>query len=268
MTQHALNSGLVGTRSTSASLMGGYDLGAINSRGDFVVYWNDFQNDANDLDLTNIWEAVDVGTVTLDPSTFVNAGDGNGVLRMSADNSADAEGNCLTTTATASLLANCVTPRTDHVILFEARVTCSDWDVMHWFVGLFQDPTTTALMDTNGDLMAARQYLGFHYNDDDDVAGIPALLAAGGNDTAVTTTASATIAAGTDATYRNLGLRINGTTGIEWYIDAELVGSATLASAYDGTDLFIAFAEVSNTTANPAETFDVDYVWTAQTRNP
>jgi len=226
-----------------------------------VSYFNDFQHTLNDFELSTFWEAADVGTVTVDPSTFLITESGRGALRLIADATAG-DGNSVSRTTTGGLLTG-LTPTANTVITWESEFNSSDWDANHWFAGLFEDTGGAAVVDTNGDMLGSLEFVGFHYNDDDDTAGVPVLLAAGANNTEVATTASETISAGVDDTYRRFGLRIEGTDKIEWYVDGRKKGEAVLASAFTAP-LFIAYGAVNN--EGVADTFDIDWVLTSQTR--
>ncbi|MCP4113849.1 MAG: hypothetical protein GY737_00310 [Desulfobacteraceae bacterium] len=230
-----------------------------------ISYFNDFLDGTTDLDLTS-WEPIDVGTVTADPSTFIRAGVKGGVLRLIGDGGA-VDGNWISHTGDDGL-GNSVVPTANDVIVFEARVTHSDWDAHHWFVGLIEDVGATAGMDINGDI-ADLEFVGFHHNDDDDADGIPRLVFSGGN-TAEDFVApqdrfanTITLTAGTDDTYRRFGIRIEGTSSIEFYIDGVYVGGETIGSAFTAP-LYIGFGSTEN--ASVADTLDIDWVFTSQTR--
>lgn len=226
-------------------------------------YWNDFKDTTNDFELTNYWEAGDVGTVTLNPSTYLIAHSGKGALELKADTT-DGDGNGVSRTVSANALLQGFTPTANKVITYECYVASSGWDANHWFVGLYEDVAgSNSCVDTNGDMLASKEFCGFHYNDDDDTSGTATLLAAGANNTEVTTTQTNSISAGVDDTFRRFGFRINGTTGIEWYVDGTFVGSATLASAYTAP-LYVVFASVNNSSAD--DTFQIDWVLVSQTR--
>jgi hypothetical protein len=244
--------------------------GDIISRAEVFGYFFDFTDETNELDLTNQWEAVDVGTMTLNPSTFIVIGGHGGILRLDSD-ATDGDGNWISLTLDQSLGYG-VTPAAGRVITFEARVTHADWDTEHYFIGLIEDVGGSAGLDTNGDMLAGVEYVGFHYNDDDDTptqAGIPRLILAGGNNTEVTTAPvdrngqTVSIGAGTDSTFRRFGVRIIGTTGIEWYVDDKLVGVATAASAFTAP-LYPGFGSVMNEATG--DEMDIDYVLVTATR--
>ena len=238
------------------------------------VYFNDFLNADRHLNLTTEWEAVDVGTVTVDPSTFIRAGVANGVLRMIAD-ATDGDGNSLQATfPTGGVEGNALVPLAAsdpdpaRSIVFEVKVTHSDWDDNHWFFGIMEDAAGTAVLDTNGDMAGSLEYLGFHHNGDDDGDGIPRLVLAGGNNTPETAAAgtgssSSAIAAPTDASSRRFGVRLTGTDGCEWFVDGKRVARATAASAFTAP-LYIAFGAVNNGAV--ADTVDIDWVLASQTR--
>jgi len=228
------------------------------------IYFNDFLNAQKDLNLTTEWEAVDVGTVTVNPSTFIQSGVAHGVLRLIAD-ATDGDGNCLQTTfPTGGVEGNALVPLANRTICAEFKVTHSDWSANHWFLGIMEDAATNALLDTNGDMAGSLEYLGFHHNGDDDGDAIPKLVLAGGNNTEVTTSASVrSISAFTDATYVRLGVKLTGTTVCDWYVDGVRRGGATAASAFTAP-LYVAIGAVNNGAV--ADTMDLDWVWTSQTR--
>lgn len=251
---------ILGDYRSRGGLLDGFPV-EFSSKATASVYFNDFLTASQDLDLTTEWDENDVGTQTLDPTTFIRDGVANGVLRLDSD-ATDGDGISLQLSISANK-GQAVVPTAGRTIAFEARVTHEDWDAHHWFVGLAEDTGATAVVDANGDMVATTEYVGFHHNDDDDADGIPRLIAAGGNNTEVTTTPSSGIRTGTNNTFRTLGLRIVGTTRIYWYIDGREVGSAALASAFTG-NLYVSFGNVMNAASGDA--LDIDYVFSGQTR--
>ena len=236
---------------------------------DSMVYFNDFTNcfsataeSGGDLDITGgtQWVPNDVGTLTADPSTYCVDAAPLGILRMIGD-ATDDEGNSLmldaSTTGGYAFL-----PAADRTITAEFRCTDSDWDAQHWFLGLFETIATEMLV-TNGALEASKEFIGFHYTDGTDTAGVPTLMYAGGNNTNVEATSVAAITALTDATYYRFKVKITDTDKVSFYIDDVLVGKATGASAYTAP-MYISIGAINNEAG--ADTFDCDYVRATQTR--
>lgn len=235
---------------------------AINARYSFS-YFNDFLSEADFSLVTGSvtdWTATDVGTVTVDPSTFIRDDIGLGILRLIAD-ATDGDGNSLQYTG-ANGAGEFWAPAAGRLLGFEARVTHSDWSAHHWFIGLAE--TAAPNLDANGDIQADH-YVGFHHNADDDADGVPRLVAAGTNGTDITETPGTTPAARTDDQYYRFGIRVYGLDAIEWYLDGEFVHRATLASAWAaGENLCITFDAINGT--GTADTMDIDWVAVAGTR--
>lgn len=236
--------------------------GIVQNASDAVgnyFYRNDFLR-AADLDLTNDWTATDVGTMTLDPSVFIATDVAGGVLRLDSD-ATDGDGNHLQYTG-AGGAGEFVLPAASitHGLLY--RCTHEDWDANHWFFGVSE--TSATFMDADGDLAASLEFAGFHHNADDDGDGIPRLVAAGGNNTEVAVSANKRgISAFTDGTYVDLGLRIVGTTRLEFYVNGALRGETTLASAFT-SNMCITLASVMNTATGDA--MDTDLIVAAGQR--
>jgi hypothetical protein len=228
--------------------------------GTHYIYFNDFLRAAADLDLTNDWTAVDVGTVTINPSTVAVDAIAGGVITMVADGDGG-EGNSLQLSGGSFGTAG-VTPVAGKTITFEARFAAQTQASLDWFIGLMEE-SASACVDTNGDMLASVEYVGFHHNTDDDGDGIPVLVLAGGNNTEVTTTPTTTPDAGTDATYRTVGFTLEGTDTITWYVDGAVVGTATAASAFTAP-LYITLGQVEGAAAS--NYLRVDYVLLAVER--
>jgi hypothetical protein len=225
---------------------------------DATLYFNDFLDSTVNYDATNKWTKVDVGSVTAQPSVL-DATE-NGVLRLIGD-AADNEGHSLLLgEGTAKGWA--FTPEAGRTIYVEFLVAHSDWSDQDWFIGLFED-TASAIIAATGALTGSLEYAGFHYDHDEDASGIPVLTLAGTNNTQVETALSTAIAAPTDAAYYELGIRITGTSGVSWFVNDVLVGSATAASVFSAP-LYIGVAEVNGSAT--ANTLDVDYIRASQTR--
>lgn len=222
-----------------------------------MVYINDFLR-ASDLDLTNDWTETDVGTMTLDPSTFIVTDEINGVLALDSD-ATDGDGIHLQLTG-AGGPGEFLLPAAGRVIGVQFRITHEDWDAQHWFVGLAE--TSATLMDADGDL-TADTLVGFHHNADDDADGIPRLVNEGVDGSQLTQAASRVIAAGVDDTYRTMGIRLVGTTGVEWWVDGIKVGEKTMASAFDD-NLCISLANVMQ--AASGDQLRTDLIVAAATR--
>lgn len=235
---------------------------------DFQVHFNDFDNGLS----SSGWDEADVGTQTLNPTLISShlLSEPTGAIAMDSDaTDGDGTGIYWATSGGNNQAPGYVLPAANKVAAFECRVKHEDWDAHHWFCGLAEHNDTTGILDANGDVIASTEYVGFHHNDDDDADGIPRLVAAGGNNTEVTTAPvtrngrTITLTAGTDDTYRTMGIRIIGTDKIEWYLDGTFVAGATLASAFTG-QLTMAFGNVMN--AASGDRLTIDYVALVQTR--
>ena len=152
-------------------------------------------------------------------------------------------------------------------ISFEARVSISDVSDCDWFIGLGEVDTT--FMDASGALLAngADNHVGWHHTIAD--AGIPDLSEAGtalANQADVTQLVGTTGAAGNllqDGTYYRFGIRIEGTSTIQFFIDGRPVSARTTMGTVLADGLVPTFTMIAN---GSAINMDVDYVLVARTR--
>jgi hypothetical protein len=154
-------------------------------------------------------------------------------------------------------------PTAGRIIAFEARVKFSDVDNADWFVGLGE--TDTTFIEAAGTLAAngADNHIGFHHLLAD--AGIPDLSYAG---TAVANIADATrvgkiTAALSDATWYRFGVRLEGTTRMQWFLDGKACSPVTISGTAFADGLVPTFGFISN---GSAVTMNIDYFVMAATR--
>ena len=218
-----------------------------------------------DFSLGNVWDLADIGTQTQTDDLIPVVGVPGGAARLTSDQT-DGDGLSIAL-AKPNSLGNSLIPSADNVCTFKARVRASDWSgaLIHWYVGILEVAVGDPVLDTNGDFTNtnATQIAGFHFNADDDVPGIPRLVYAGDNNTPITVTPDRPIAACVDDEFRTLGIRIEGTDKIEFYVDDVLVGGDVLASPFSDA-LAVTWCYVLNN--NAGGTFDMDYFTTSQRR--
>lgn len=231
------------------------------SRRDTMTYFTDFLSVSD----ASAWTATEIGTC--DDAAVVNDGL-NGIYRATHDTANEGFGSIQP--IGAGNPAGYLVAAAGRVIVFEARVSITDVSNGDWYIGLGEPDSTFlslagALLDVGGD-----NHAGFHHLVAD--AGVPTLSAAG---TALANVESIEYGAGvsragytlpvptlTDATYHKYGIRIEGTTSIEFYVDDYLVGIQELATAFD-TEMCPTFANIANGTE---QAMDIDYVLVTQTR--
>ena len=231
------------------------------SRRDVMVFWEDFHR----IGASDDWAATEIGTC--DNAAIVN-NQPNGIYRATHDTANEGFGSIQPINAGAS--GSFLTPAADRVIVFEARVSITDVSNGDWFIGLGTGDTTFlslagALLATGGD-----NHAGFHHLVAD--AGVPTLSAAGGGLANVEnieygagtspTGSTLSVPTLTDATFHKYGVRIEGTTRIEFYVDDRLVGIQELDNALAAV-MTPTFSNIANGTE---QAMDIDYVLCTQTR--
>lgn len=231
----------------------------ISSR-EMVVSNIDFL-DPQDINTANTWELVEIGTQTTG-GFAIAAGQVGGVGRLTSD-ATTGDGLSMVYNR-VHVIGAAVIPSAGNVITFEARIRASNWNLIHWYVGLFADAPTDPILDTNGDFTNNTMHAGFHYNNDDDVTGIPRITYAGSGGSDITVTADRPIAAGVDDEWRNFAVRLVGTDKLEFYVDDVLVGSDTVASPFTAVILPVSWCYIMDD--NGGGTFDMDYFITSQRR--
>lgn len=123
-------------------------------------------------------------------------------------------------------------------IVFEASVSNADWTESDWFIGFGEVDTT--FMSLAGALAAngADNFVGFTSLDTSATVTLSSagIALANRQDTTLgegvdynNSTVSQTL---TDATFHQFGIRIEGTTGIEFYVDGKLVHVRTSDDAF------------------------------------
>jgi hypothetical protein len=166
----------------------------------------------------------------------------NGAMLLTAATNNQGLGSVQFDDASVDNAAAFITPAANRVIVFEASVAINDVSQCDWFVGLGEVDTT--FLTSAGALAAngADNHAGFHHLVAD--AGVPTLSSAG---TALANVDSTQLGAGTnqaghtlsgtmaDATQHKLGVRIEGTSGVEFYLDDALVHTRTSSTIFDVT---------------------------------
>lgn len=192
----------------------------------------------------------------------------NGILRL--NNTAINEGlGSVQYTDAAAMSAGIAAPLAGRDIAAEFRVACDDIDDCDWFVGLGEVDTT--FMTLAGALAAngADNCIGFHHTIAD--AGVPILTACG---TALANIQTSRAAGGitplgpatsalADDTHYRLGLRIQGTGLVRFYIDDIPASDWVTLTAALAEPMTITYCMISNASAI---NFDVDYAIVTATR--
>jgi len=223
-------------------------------------YFNDFAS-LGDFDYAqNLdWDVSAIGTVTATPDITLT--DGLSLLDIEGDLAA--EGHVI------QLEGESWMPAADRVITFEALVGQTDGNDMDFFVGIGE--TLDTFMGTDGTIGAAAVgYAGFHLLGS-DADGIVDCVAEGGsggatifgaaNSTALT---DSTITSGLMVGFHRYGVRITGTSQVEFFFDGRFVQGGSVAAVFDDA-LTITLCAVSGA-AN--DSLYVDYVALNQTRLP
>ena len=235
-------------------------------RQNVSVYYNDFitgfssLEPGDDIDETNEWTAVDIGTVTEDPSIAVLDDEPNGVLWINTDATIGDGMSILLNASTTN--GHALVPAAGRTIYAEFRVKSSDISAQHFFVGL-NETSAAAVVATAGTMNGSLEYAGFHHEGAVDTAGLPALTVAGGNNTQVESTYSTTTTAQADNTYATYAIKIVGVDTIYYYINNALVGQNVAVDDFTAA-MYPAVAAVNDEAVD--DTFYVDYIYVSQTR--
>jgi hypothetical protein len=223
-------------------------------------YFNDFAS-LGDFDYANNldWDVTAIGVVTATPDITLT----DGLTLLDIEGDASAEGHVV------QLEGESWQPAADRVIQFEALVGQTDGDDMDFFVGVGE--TLDTFMETGGTIAAgAVGYAGFHLLGSDN-DGIVDCIAEGGSGAATNfgvantvALADSTITGGLMTNFHRYGVRITGTTQVEFFFDGRYVQGGSVAAAFDDA-LTITICGVSGA-AN--DSLYVDYVAINQTRLP
>jgi hypothetical protein len=236
-----------------------FSAGSISTRS--YWWWEDDFFEIKSLgDITGSydWTETDIGTQTLNPTTFIVTDTAAGVLRISSD-ATNNDGIHLQYTG-AGAAGEFLVPISDRILAVEFRVAHANWDRADWFIGLAE--TSATLIDNAGDL-TSDNIIGFRCKTGTTTANQFDCRAAGtatANQANVTKNFTPTL---TDATYYRFGIRIEGTSKCEWWFDGDKVAETTLSTAFDDGMCF-SFGNVM-TSAN-ADNMDIDYIVAAGTR--
>jgi hypothetical protein len=205
---------------------------------DYVEFWDDFTGIA--LDATNAW------TVVKDSGASVAIADdvAGGAVLLSSAATTDDDG--------ASIQGNEIfLPASGKTIWFETKLQSADADQTDVFAGL----TVNFATNPEAALTAANR-IGFQIDDGD--ASILCKTESGGTETS--TDSGVDAADGADV---KLGIRVNGTSKVEFYVDRALV--ATHTTNIPATELALAIMELSGD-ATGTKSVQVDYVMAKATR--
>ena len=232
------------------------------SRRETMVYFNDFLRieDIADYVLTEIGTVTDGAIIPAVP---------NGVLRLTHDTANEGHGSVQFTNSGVANMGAFMTPAAGRIICFETRVSITDVSDGDWFIGFGEIDTT--FISLAGALLAngADNHVGFHHLVAD--AGVPTLSSAG---VALANVQSTQLGAGlnysgntvsatvSDATYHKYGIRVVGTTSIEFYLDDKLVHVRTSDNAF-AEPMTPTFGNIANGTE---QAMDIDYVLVTTTR--
>ena len=205
---------------------------------DYVTIFDDFQ--MVDDDQTNDWTVVkDSGA-----SIGIVADSVNGELALTSAATTDDDG--------ASIQGNEIfLPASGRKIWFETRLKCNDADQTDICAGF------TVNFATNPEAMlAAANRVCFQVNDGD--ASILCKTESGGTETSTDSGVDLE-----DATYAKLGIAVDGTGSVRFYVDRQLV--ATHATNIPATEMAVAAMSLSGSATGTRAT-TLDYVFAAQTR--
>ena len=256
---------VLGSTDSSGGTFENFPVGLV-SNVNADVYFNDFLagtsyiTAGSPLDLTNDWVATDIGTVTAVCS--ITNDTGNSLLLMNTD-AADNEGHVL------QYANEFLWPIAGRSIAFEALVGVADANDMDVYIGVGE--TLTTFMGGDGTISgSAVNYAGFHILQSEGT-GIASCVAKGGSGSAVdagnassATVGDATYTTGTLTNYHRYGVRINGTSHVEFFFDGSKVQETVLDTAFDDATTITLCSVGSGATSDITS---VDYVIAGQTRN-
>lgn len=205
---------------------------------DYIGLVDDFQK--VDDDQTNDWTVVkDTGA-----SVGIVADTENGELALTSAATTDDDG--------ASIQGNEIfLPESGRTIWFETMVKCSDADQTDIFVGLTQNFATNPEA-----ALTASNRIGFQIND----GNASILCKTEASDTETSTDSGEDMA---DATYVKLGVRVEGTGAVYFYVDRQLV--ATHSTNIPATEMALAAMSLSGSATGTRVT-TLDYIMGVQTR--
>lgn len=223
--------------------------------------------DAND-DATLAVTTLTAGTaVIVGPTT-------NGILRLTTGAVADQGlGSVQFSLDAAAYLSASTTDSSDglpnRLISFGCRASLADWSDNDWFIGLAG--TDTTLMASTGALTTVGfdNGVGFRHlvADGNDLGFVSAGAAVANIEVTLFSAAQvprvAPANAGVDAVFHEFGITIDGTQNIAFYINGVLRHRRRMANALAAA-MTPSLTLISGT--GVANTMDVDYLWTSQTR--
>lgn len=245
------------------------------SRRDVCVYYTDFQTIEDLNDWAN--DEIDGGT---NISIGMEPAEPNGVMRFTGAGTTESEGIVQFQFSNAANAGAFVTPAANRIITFETCIRGSVLTNNDWTAGLHQVDTTTLGANGTFGSVAADDGGAFWHRQS---LGLPGRVDASYNGAAATRTrallgrpgTSATLIAGSDRsenripldllvadTWYKLGIRIEGTSNIEFYIDDRLVHAGVASAAMTG----VLTPSIAWLKHDAAATFDVDYITVSQTR--
>lgn len=205
---------------------------------DMIRVFDDFTAVA--VDSTNAWTVVKDSSA----SVAIVADTAGGEIALTSAATTDNDG--------ASIQGNEIfLPAAGKNIWFEARVKMSSVADMDAFVGLSQNFATNPEA-----VLTASNRIGFQINDGD--ASILCKTEAADSETSTDSGVD-----GVDATYIRLGFLVRGTTGVEFYVNRQLV--ATHSTNIPTTELAIALFELSGSVTG-TRSLTCDYVWAEANR--
>lgn len=256
------STGIFGDSRSANGLLQGVPSELVSQRDRAGAFWHFIKDEEIDsFTVTNITS----GTAAILAASI------NGAMRLTATTQNQGLGSVQVAASSAGAFLTPAAARTTpgftdqpREIFFEVGVTLSDVDNFDWFIGLGEVDTT--FMSNAGALLAngGDNHVGFHHVLAD--AGVPAYSYCG---VAVANVARTAFTAGSeasatvsDATYTQLGLKIIGTSTVEFWVDGVIRHRQTIANAL-AEPLTPTFCLIAD---GDAETMDVDYLLVAQTR--
>ena len=123
-----------------------------------------------------------------------------------------------------------VKPAAGRIIVMEMRISLDEWDTLDYFFGLVDEET--GIQDGTGAWQVAVTDAVVFYAQVGDAGIIEAGYEAANNN--YTDVGDVNLAAFSDDAYHTFGIRIEGTSYAEWYVDGSMVQSATLGDAITG----------------------------------
>lgn len=209
------------------------------------------------------WTVTNIGTVTSEPLLMQDGG--HSLLNIAGD--AVNEGHAV------QLANERVFPLDGRVIVFEARIGATDWTDIDFFVGLSEfDANIIAI---TGVLATDRANCAGFHNLASGADGLIDATFTGGSGTDVVlgnvveeAFTDSTVSAGGTVNFHNVGIRIEDTDKIEFYVDGQLRQTALMS--VDGEAFDDAMSPILAAVSGAGGATDflyIDYVMTAQTRD-